>query len=206
MTDSRPRSGPRIPAVPRPPLVPLAAALVLVLALAIVVTGGDEDVAAPTPDTAPAPATEAGAKDTAVPKDTAIPKDTPVPAAPALPATDGGDGAAVPPSPAGELRIVVAATPTPEGGRRDDHPGAPVLSEAAALACASTELAVDAWEADDLGAFVTLLADAAGLAETAPEPGIAAAAGAVRAAAAATDPAPGITAFLEACVGAGYGL
>jgi hypothetical protein len=120
------------------------------------------------------------------------------------PADRGSDPSAPPGPPVRpslEAAIIVTRPAPPEGER-----GAPGPSEAAALACADVELAIDAWEGDDPAGYQARLERAAVLASTAPEPPIRSSAEALTQALTATDPAPAITEFLDACVRAGYGL
>jgi hypothetical protein len=120
------------------------------------------------------------------------------------PADRGSDPSAPPDPPARpslEADVIVTRPAPPEGER-----GAPGPSEAAALACADVELAIDAWEGDDPAGYQARVERAAVLASNAPEPPIRSSAGALTQALTATDPAPAITEFLDACVRVGYAL
>jgi len=226
---------PPIPSILQRRGVPVVAGLVVavaLLALLAAVTGGGSgdpaDTGAPTVSAASDPTGGSGAApDDPTPtgdgstgtNGDGTPGSTPGGPPGSTPgSTPGGatGGAGAPPStgapssssvPSLAESVVVTVPQFPEGGARDEgDPVAPVLSESAALACANVEFAIDDWDAGNLGTFQIRIADAVARAEDAPEPTIAAALPQLRAVATATDPAPGITAFLEACVSQGYGI
>jgi hypothetical protein len=125
----------------------------------------------------------------------------------APPATDGGTGDG--PGPDRQTlsgSIVVDAPSVQEGPPEEGAPEPTPISEAAALACARVEFAVEAWDADDPGAYQTYLSEAMALAAEAAEPAIGAAVPGLEDASVAEDPAPGITRFLEACAASGYAV
>ncbi len=124
----------------------------------------------------------------------------------------GTDGAPEPGNDGGTGRaplsgsIVVDAPVVQEGPAEEGAPEPTPISEAAALACANVEFAIDAWDADDPGAYQSHLAEAIARAGEADEPAIGAAVPALEEASTAEDPAPAITRFLEACVASGYAV
>ncbi|MCU0273950.1 MAG: hypothetical protein MUE34_12030, partial [Acidimicrobiales bacterium] len=129
---------------------------------------------------------------------------TAIDAPPGTEADSGTESGAVPDRPPLSGNILVDAPPVQEGPPEEGAPEPTPISEGAALACAQVEFAVDAWDADDLGAYQSHLAEAVALATGATEPAIGAAVPALEEASGAEDPAPGITRFLEACVASGY--
>lgn len=203
----------------RPRLVPtvLLGSLVLVLAATtLVVTAGDGDERAARGLLEAA--TGAGEGDEAPPTTVQIPE-APAEEQPGdaggIDGAPAGDAGEEPPpgdpaaAPAQEVAapepvtVQVTGFQVPEGmGEGDIASTNP--SQEAALACASAEMALDALDSGDAGGFRLMVAEAAGLAGTAPEPTVRAAAAVLGEAGTSSDPAPALSLFLEACLTAGY--